>query len=36
VKSVLVRQAGTLDEAYLEKRARNIGVLAILRTIQNS
>jgi hypothetical protein len=36
VKSVLVRQAGKLDEAYLEKRARNIGVLAILRTIQNS
>ncbi len=36
VKSVLVRQAGRLDEAYLEKRARNIGVLAILRTIQNS
>lgn len=36
VKSVLVRQAGKLDEAYLEKRARDAGVLAILRTIQNS
>jgi hypothetical protein len=36
VKSVLVRQAGKLDEGYLERRARNIGVLAILRTIQNS
>jgi hypothetical protein len=36
VKSVLVRQAGKLDEAYLEKRARNAGVLAILKTIQNT
>ena len=36
VKSVLVRQADKLDEKYLEKRAKNAGVLAILQTIQNS
>ncbi len=36
VKSVLVRQAGKLDEAYLEKRATDAGVLNILRVIQNS
>jgi len=36
VKSVLVRQAGKLDEAYLEKRAQKAGVLAILKAIQNS
>ena len=36
VKSVLVRQAGKLDEAYLEKRALVAGVLAILRAIQSS
>ncbi len=34
VKSVLVRQAGKLDEAYLEKRALDAGVLTILKTIQ--
>lgn len=36
VKSVLVRQAGKLDEAYLEKRALDAGVLTILKTIQSS
>ena len=36
VKSVLVRQAGKLDEAYLKKRALNAGVLMILKAIQNS
>jgi hypothetical protein len=36
VKSVLVRQADKLDEKYLENRAKNAGVLAILQTIQNS
>jgi hypothetical protein len=36
VKSVLVRQAGKLDEAYLEKRALDAGVLAILKTIKSS
>jgi hypothetical protein len=36
VKSVLVRQAGKLDEAYLEKRALDAGVLTILKTIQHS
>ncbi|MBN1245743.1 type II toxin-antitoxin system HicB family antitoxin [Candidatus Bathyarchaeota archaeon] len=36
VKSVLVRQAGKLDDDYLEKRAANAGVLAILKTIQKS
>jgi hypothetical protein len=36
VKSVFVRQAGKLDETYLEKRARNAGVLTILKTIQNT
>jgi hypothetical protein len=34
VKSVLVRQAGKLDETYLEKRALDAGVLTILKTIQ--
>ncbi len=34
LKSVLVRQADNLDEAYLEKRAQNMGVLAVLKTIQ--
>jgi hypothetical protein len=36
VKSVLVRQAGKLDEAYLKKRALSAGVLTILKAIQNS
>jgi hypothetical protein len=36
VKSVLVRQADKLDEKYLEDRAKNAGVLAILQTIQKS
>jgi len=36
VKSVLVRQIGKLDENYLEKRAKEAGVLIILKTIQNS
>lgn len=36
VKSVLIRQAGKLDEAYLEKRALDAGILTILRTIQSS
>ena len=36
VKSVLVRQAGKLDEAYLEKRAQEAGVLTILKTIQST
>ena len=36
VKSVLVRQTGKLDHAYLEKRAKNAGVLTILKTIQKS
>ena len=36
VKSVLVRQAGKLDEVYLEKRAKNAGVQTILKTIQDS
>jgi len=36
VKSVLIRQAGKLDEAYLEKRAIDAGVLTILKTIQSS
>ena len=34
VKSVLVRQENKLDEEYLERRAREAGVLAILRTIE--
>jgi hypothetical protein len=36
VKSVLVRQAGKLDEAYLEKRAKDAQVLTILRTFKNT
>ena len=36
VKSVLVRQADKLDEKYLENRAKNAGVLVILKTIKNS
>ena len=36
VKSVLVRQAGKLDEAYLEKRAKDAEALAVLRTTQIS
>lgn len=36
VKSVLTRQAGKLDEAYLEKRALDAGVLTILKAIQSS
>ena len=36
VKSVLVRQDGKLDEAYLEKRAQEAGVLTILKTIQST
>lgn len=36
VKSVLVRQAGKLDNNYLTKRARQADVLAILETIQSS
>jgi hypothetical protein len=34
VKSVLVRQENKLDKQYLERRAREAGVLAILQTIQ--
>jgi hypothetical protein len=36
VKSVLVRQAGRLDEPYLKKRARDAGVLTLLYAIRNS
>jgi hypothetical protein len=36
VKSVLVRQAGKLDESYLTRRAQNAGVLALLNAIKNS
>jgi len=36
VKSVLVRQADKLDSRYLEKRAKEAGVLTILQTIQAS
>ena len=36
VKSVLVRQANRLDEAYLQKRAKNAGVHTILKAIQNT
>ena len=36
VKSVLVRQAGKLDNEYLTKRARQAEVLPILQTIQSS
>lgn len=35
VKSVLVRQEGKLDEAYLEKRALEAGVLTILKAIRD-
>jgi len=34
VKSVLVRQENKLDKQYLERRAREAGVLAILQTIK--
>jgi predicted nucleotidyltransferase len=34
VKSVLIRQADKLDNEYLEKRAQDAGVLAVLQTIQ--
>jgi hypothetical protein len=34
VKSVLVRQAGKLDEEYLTKRAQQAKVLTLLQTIQ--
>lgn len=33
VKSVLVRQEGKLDKEYLEKRARDAGVLTVLENI---
>jgi len=36
VKSVLVRQAGKLDNEYLTKRAGQAEVLTILKTIQSS
>ena len=36
VKSVLVRQAGKLDNEYLTKRARQAEVLTTLQTIQSS
>ncbi|MBS7633128.1 nucleotidyltransferase [Candidatus Bathyarchaeota archaeon] len=36
VKSVLVRQENKLDNKYLQKRAREAGVLTILQTIQAS
>jgi predicted nucleotidyltransferase len=36
VKSVLIRQANKLDNAYLQRRARQAGVLAILQAIQAS
>jgi hypothetical protein len=36
VKSVLVRQAGKLDNEYLIKRVQQTEVLTILRTIQSS
>jgi hypothetical protein len=34
VKSVLVREENKLDKQYLERRAREAGVLAILQTIE--
>ncbi len=34
VKSVLVRQQGSLDEEYLERRARELDLLQVLRAIQ--
>ena len=36
VKSVLIRQANKLDNEYLQKRAKQAGVLAILQAIQAS
>jgi hypothetical protein len=36
VKSVLVRQEGKLYWNYLEKRAKEMQVLAILKAIQNA
>ena len=36
VKSVLVRQGTELDVTYLEKRAKEAGVLAVLQAIQAS
>ncbi|MGD0994508.1 MAG: hypothetical protein ABR909_03170 [Candidatus Bathyarchaeia archaeon] len=36
VKSVLVRQEGKLDWNYLEKRAKETQVLAILKAIQDA
>jgi len=36
LESVLVRQAGKLDNEYLTKRVRRAEVLAILQTIQSS
>jgi hypothetical protein len=36
VKSVLIRQANKLDNKYLQRRAKEAGVLAILQTIQAS
>ena len=35
VKSVLVMQRNKLDRQYLEKRARNAGVLTLLETIES-
>jgi len=36
VKSVLIRQANKLDNEYLQRRAKQAGVLAILQAIQAS
>jgi len=36
VKSVLIRQANKLDDEYLQRRATQAGVLAILQSIQTS
>jgi hypothetical protein len=36
VKSVLVRQEGKLDWIYLEKRAKDAQVLAVLKVIKKS
>jgi len=36
VKSVLIRQANKLDNEYLQRRAKEAGVLAILQVIQAS
>ena len=35
VKSVLIMQRNKLDREYLEKRARNAGVLTLLETIES-